>query len=66
MVLNTLLKDVPSKGNPMGTPVKTLDPKDFEVPIYIKMEVAYSGDLVNHSWTVSVRFDFRNKKRDNL
>ena len=53
-------------GSPMKTSVLTKQytaPTKLEVPVYLRIECEYFGSETGHAWRVSLKFDFREKKK---
>lgn len=53
-------------GSPMKTSVITKhynEPSKLEVPVYLRIECEYFGSETGHAWRVTLKFDFREKKK---
>ena len=39
--------------------------KSYDVPIYLRIECDYYGSQEGHAWRITLKFDMRDKKKDN-
>ena len=56
----------PMKSSMASNIEKYTDVSRFDVPVYLRIECEYYGSATGHAWRVTLKFDFRErKKKDN-